>query len=216
MKFAVIASAIAFANQASAYGIVGAASLKCRKGTNIDSDIVKIYLLGDEIEIVCQLRGQPIFKNSVWALTQDGCYTSDYYLDTGYPDTIFKQECPSGSGAPSGTATASGSSKPGSTAPKTGSGTAKPASTKPTSAKNTKTAKPTSELGSVDEESSVESSEPPKMTKIAPASSEDSSSAAPTAKPSATKPNGASALTAASGNIVAAGVVLAGMLGSLF
>ncbi|KAJ1955136.1 hypothetical protein GGI12_005630, partial [Dipsacomyces acuminosporus] len=142
----------------SAYGISRAASLNCRKGPGQNYEIVKTYLLGDDIEIVCQVYGQKIYETDIWDYTPDKCFVSDYYVSTGYT-VIFKDLCSSGS--------------------KTSTTKKASASSKPTPTKATRTVKPTSEFGSIEEDGSSSSSDDEsstsiKMTKITPSSSNES------------------------------------------
>ncbi|KAJ2780598.1 hypothetical protein H4R18_003354 [Coemansia javaensis] len=91
---AVAASALALglAGPAAAYDIVHSASLNCRKQPTTKSDKVKMYILGDDIEIVCQTEGETVFGTNIWDATQDGCFVLDYYLYTGM-GSIFKPLC---------------------------------------------------------------------------------------------------------------------------
>ncbi|KAJ2769455.1 hypothetical protein IWQ56_002546 [Coemansia nantahalensis] len=90
MKFAV--AALALAGCAAAYDIVNSASLNCRKQPTTESDVVKVYQLGDDIEIVCQTTGQLVFGTKIWDATPDGCFVTDYYVRTGF-GSIFKPVC---------------------------------------------------------------------------------------------------------------------------
>ncbi|KAJ1720115.1 fatty acid synthase alpha subunit Lsd1, partial [Coemansia erecta] len=66
--------------------------LNCRKDATTKSDIVKVYNLGEDVDITCQVKGQLVSGTSVWDMTPDGCYVLDYYLQTGYSG-IFKTLC---------------------------------------------------------------------------------------------------------------------------
>ncbi|KAJ2709537.1 hypothetical protein H4R19_004200 [Coemansia spiralis] len=90
MKSAV--AVLALAGCAAAYDIVNSASLNCRKQPTTKSEIVKTYQLGDDIEIVCQTKGQTIYGTNIWDATPDGCFVLDYYVRTGY-GVIFKPVC---------------------------------------------------------------------------------------------------------------------------
>ncbi|KAJ1962891.1 hypothetical protein GGI12_002382 [Dipsacomyces acuminosporus] len=185
MKPILVTSVLALASQASAYGIVGSASLNCRTGPTLNDGIVKTYLVGDEIDVICQAMGKAIYGDPVWNLTQDGCYVSNYYLDTGSGGGgMVKEACASDAAA-------------------------SVIKTKTTSAS------PTSELGSIGNDSSTEASKPITMTKIRPPSSSgEGPSATSTLLTLSSKPNHARPLAANSRSVAA--IVLAGMLGGLF
>ncbi|KAJ1959734.1 hypothetical protein GGI12_004182, partial [Dipsacomyces acuminosporus] len=164
-----------------------------------------VYQVGDDVDIICQMYGEVFNGNKIWDYTQDNCFVTDYYLRTGY-GVIFKGECAPG-GKANGTEVA------------VSSGTAKP--TKATSAKSTRSAKPTSELGSIDGDASESSASGPRLTKL-PAPSHSGSSDTPTsgAQPSsskvilssATKLGSASSLAAGSGSLVALSAALVSMV----
>ncbi|KAJ2778871.1 hypothetical protein GGI15_004048 [Coemansia interrupta] len=87
-----VASALLLAGHAAAYDIIRASSLNCREDPTTKSDIVKVYNLGEDVDITCQTKGQLVSGTTVWDMTPDGCYVLDYYLQTGYSG-IFKPLC---------------------------------------------------------------------------------------------------------------------------
>ncbi|KAJ2497132.1 hypothetical protein GGH96_005320 [Coemansia sp. RSA 1972] len=91
MKFCA-ATALMLAGHAAAYDILRASKLNCREKPTTNSDLVKVYELGDNIDIVCQTNGQKQMGSTVWDMTPDGCYVLDYYLYTGYSG-IFMPLC---------------------------------------------------------------------------------------------------------------------------
>ncbi|KAJ2344916.1 hypothetical protein IWW50_005968 [Coemansia erecta] len=98
MKFTCAATALILASHVSAYDILRASKLNCREKPTSKSDIVKVYELGDNIDIVCQENGQKQMGSTVWDMTPDGCYVLDYYLYTGYSE-IFMPLCSEMSGS---------------------------------------------------------------------------------------------------------------------
>ncbi|KAJ1839848.1 hypothetical protein LPJ73_006620, partial [Coemansia sp. RSA 2703] len=87
-----IASTLLLVGHAMSYDIIHASSLNCRKEATTKSDIVKVYNLGENVDIACQTKGQLVSGTSIWDMTPDGCYVLDYYLQTGYSG-IFKTLC---------------------------------------------------------------------------------------------------------------------------
>ncbi|KAJ2850610.1 hypothetical protein IWW36_001791 [Coemansia brasiliensis] len=92
MKITCAASVALLASQVTAFDIIRASSLNCREKPTTKSDVVKIYSLGDDVDIVCQIEGQKQMGSKVWDKTQDGCYVLDYYLYTGF-SYMFKPLC---------------------------------------------------------------------------------------------------------------------------
>ncbi|KAJ1881029.1 hypothetical protein LPJ57_001866 [Coemansia sp. RSA 486] len=107
MKLAL--SALLLASQAAAYDIIHASSLNCRAKPSSSSKLVKVYQMGEDVDILCQIKGQTIRGNSVWDYTQDDCYVADFYLQTGF-SSMFKDLC-EGSSASSGTSKSSSTTK---------------------------------------------------------------------------------------------------------
>ncbi|KAJ2698490.1 hypothetical protein FB645_005616 [Coemansia sp. IMI 203386] len=107
MKFAL--SALLLASQAAAYDIIHASSLNCRAKPSSSSKLVKVYQMGEDVDILCQIKGQAIRGNSVWDYTQDECYVADFYLQTGF-SSMFKDLCEDSS-ASSGTSKSSSTTK---------------------------------------------------------------------------------------------------------
>ncbi|KAJ2723495.1 hypothetical protein GGI07_002620 [Coemansia sp. Benny D115] len=75
-----------------AFEIIYSANLNCRQEPTTKSKIVKVYQLGDDIDIVCQTKGEYLMGTSIWDYTPDGCYVLDYYLRTGFGG-YFKPLC---------------------------------------------------------------------------------------------------------------------------
>ncbi|KAJ2146217.1 hypothetical protein IW136_000652 [Coemansia sp. RSA 678] len=91
MKFCAV-TALMLAGHAAAYDILRASKLNCREKPTTKSELVKVYELGDNIDIVCQTNGQKQMGSTVWDKTPDNCYVLDYYLYTGYSG-IFMPLC---------------------------------------------------------------------------------------------------------------------------
>ncbi|KAK4183835.1 lysozyme-like domain-containing protein [Podospora australis] len=79
MKLATIA---ALAAPASAYLITGS-TVNCRTGPGTSYAVKKSYTQGQDVTITCQTPGTIVNGNSIWDKTTDGCYVSDYYVQTG-------------------------------------------------------------------------------------------------------------------------------------
>ncbi|PIA14145.1 hypothetical protein COEREDRAFT_82969 [Coemansia reversa NRRL 1564] len=92
MKSAFTATALILAGYVAAYDIIRASSLNCREKPTTKSEAVKIYEMGDDVDIKCQVHGEKVMGGDVWDKTQDGCYVLDYYLYTGF-SYMFKGEC---------------------------------------------------------------------------------------------------------------------------
>ncbi|KAJ2076814.1 hypothetical protein H4R24_005494, partial [Coemansia sp. RSA 988] len=92
MKFAFSASALFLAGHVVAFDIFKAASLNCREKPTTKSEVVKVYMMGDDVDIKCQTRGEKVMGGDIWDKTQDGCYVLDYYLYTGF-SFMFRGEC---------------------------------------------------------------------------------------------------------------------------
>ena len=69
--------------------------LNCRSSPSTSSGIVKTYSKGADIKISCQTTGTKVETSNVWDKTQDGCYVSDYYVQTGHSG-IFTTRCGGG------------------------------------------------------------------------------------------------------------------------
>ncbi|KFY40587.1 hypothetical protein V494_03438 [Pseudogymnoascus sp. VKM F-4513 (FW-928)] len=74
-----------------AYPITGN-PVNCRSGPGLTYDIKKNYAKGDLVTITCQTPGTKIGGNSIWDLTTDGCFVTDYYVKTGSTKYI-KPKC---------------------------------------------------------------------------------------------------------------------------
>ncbi|KAJ2684764.1 hypothetical protein IWW39_004708 [Coemansia spiralis] len=99
---------LALFSATEAFDIIHAANLNCRAGPATRQKIVKVYSLGDDVQIVCQVTGERVSGTNVWDMTPDNCYVLDYYLATGYSG-IFMPLCnaTSSSGATSSKTTRS-------------------------------------------------------------------------------------------------------------
>lgn len=56
--------------------------LKCRSAPNLNAGIARQYNTGDMLQISCVADGDYVFGNTKWDKTQDGCFVSDYYVET--------------------------------------------------------------------------------------------------------------------------------------
>ncbi|KAJ2612932.1 hypothetical protein H4S08_002467 [Coemansia sp. RSA 1365] len=92
MKSTFTATALILAGHVAAYDIIRASSLNCREKPSTKSEAVKIYEMGDDVDIKCQVYGEKVMGGDVWDKTQDDCYVLDYYLYTGF-SYMFKGEC---------------------------------------------------------------------------------------------------------------------------
>ncbi|KAJ2286876.1 hypothetical protein IW139_005875, partial [Coemansia sp. RSA 353] len=68
-------------------------SVNCRAGPNTTTAVVKQYLAGDIINIKCQVSSQRVFNYAIWDKTQDNCYISDYYVETGVSSNYVERNC---------------------------------------------------------------------------------------------------------------------------
>ncbi|KAJ1728109.1 hypothetical protein LPJ61_004213 [Coemansia biformis] len=55
----------------------------CRSEPTTNSTVVRQYKTGDQFDIECQVSGQRVFDYAIWDKTEDNCYLTDYYVDTG-------------------------------------------------------------------------------------------------------------------------------------
>jgi len=78
-----IASIATLAVGVSGYPIFGADSVNCRSGPGTSYSIVRSYPRGHDVTLTCQTEGTDIFGNTIWDKTTDGCFVSDYYVQTG-------------------------------------------------------------------------------------------------------------------------------------
>ncbi|KAJ1903317.1 hypothetical protein GGI09_000838 [Coemansia sp. S100] len=120
---------LALFSASEAFDIIHSANLNCRAGPSTKGDIVKVYSLGDDVQIVCQITGERVSGTNIWDKTPDNCYVLDYYLSTGFSG-IFMPLCNATSSG------SSSSSKPtrSSTASTTATSTSRPSSSTTTSA----------------------------------------------------------------------------------
>lgn len=82
MKTSIISLIALAVSAATAYPITGD-DVKCRSGPGTTYAVKKTFKKGTDIDITCQTEGTNIFGNSIWDMTNDGCYVSDYYVKTG-------------------------------------------------------------------------------------------------------------------------------------
>ena len=92
--------ALSAAAMASAFPVT-ADSLNCREGAGTDTAVVTTYTAGTDVEVVCQAEGEVVEGSSIWDQTQDGCYVSDVYVDTG-SDGYVADKCEGGGGGGGG------------------------------------------------------------------------------------------------------------------
>ncbi|KAJ2522817.1 hypothetical protein GGI11_001624 [Coemansia sp. RSA 2049] len=99
MKFlfalsAAAAVAASFISGASGYQLNDLSSYaNCRAEANTSAAVVKQYTADDFIDIKCQVSGQRVFDYAIWDKTQDGCYVTDYYVDTGANSSYVAPYC---------------------------------------------------------------------------------------------------------------------------
>jgi hypothetical protein len=96
----IVVSVAAAISAASAYPIDGQ-GVRCHSGPGTEYSVVKSYNKGDDVTLTCQAAGPSVNGDSLWDLTTDGCYVTDYYVKTGTSGYVTKQ-CPSGGGGGSG------------------------------------------------------------------------------------------------------------------
>ncbi|KAJ2812844.1 hypothetical protein FBU31_007530 [Coemansia sp. 'formosensis'] len=65
----------------------------CRSEATTAGSVVKQYHTGDLIDIKCQVSGQRVFDYAIWDKTQDDCYITDYYVDTGVGSNYVTKNC---------------------------------------------------------------------------------------------------------------------------
>ncbi|KAJ2781600.1 hypothetical protein H4R18_002784 [Coemansia javaensis] len=65
----------------------------CRAAPTTDSPVVRQYKAGDTFGIECQVSGMRVFDYAIWDKTSDGCYLTDYYVDTGAPSAYVADYC---------------------------------------------------------------------------------------------------------------------------
>ncbi|KAJ1662561.1 hypothetical protein IW140_005298 [Coemansia sp. RSA 1813] len=94
------ASALLLATSVSAYNIYNTNIVNCREGPSTETQRVRTYTMGMDIEVKCQSKGQKLYGTDIWDMTQDNCYILDYYVYTGYSE-IFKPLCGDGSSSSS-------------------------------------------------------------------------------------------------------------------
>ncbi|KAJ1663274.1 hypothetical protein EV178_005166 [Coemansia sp. RSA 1646] len=70
--------------EASGYYLNNLSSFaNCRADANTSAPVVKQYKTGDAIDIKCQVSSERVYNYAIWDKTQDDCYVTDYYVDTG-------------------------------------------------------------------------------------------------------------------------------------
>ncbi|KAK3321886.1 CHAP domain-containing protein [Apodospora peruviana] len=110
MKFSIIAfllQATAFTTLTAAYPIK-ADDVNCRSGPGTSYTVKKSYAKGKDISITCQTAGESIKGNNIWDKTSDGCYVSDYYVQTGTDGYVTKKCSSSGGGSGGGSSSIPG------------------------------------------------------------------------------------------------------------
>lgn len=95
LKFFTLAAVLPLAG---AYPIT-ADGVNCRSGPSTSDSVITAYSTGMDVDVTCQIYGESIFGNSIWDKTSDGCYVSDYYVQTG-SDSMVEPECEGGSEPP--------------------------------------------------------------------------------------------------------------------
>jgi len=94
MKYTQTVFSLALAwRMASAYSIT-ADSVSCHALPDTESGVIGLYHGDDDVSITCQTDGPSVNGSTIWDLTSDGCYVSDFLLDTGSEDIVTNQ-CPS-------------------------------------------------------------------------------------------------------------------------
>ncbi|KAJ2482656.1 hypothetical protein IWW47_005816, partial [Coemansia sp. RSA 2052] len=84
MKLSAVVFVAASAVLAHAYQLNNQTTYaNCRSEPTTTSAVIKQYHSGDFIDIKCQVSGQRVFDYAIWDKTQDNCYITDYYVDTG-------------------------------------------------------------------------------------------------------------------------------------
>jgi lysozyme len=66
---------------ATAYPIIGD-NVNCRSGPGTSYSVVRTYPRGHNVNLTCQTEGTDVFGITIWDKTTDGCYVSDYYVET--------------------------------------------------------------------------------------------------------------------------------------
>jgi uncharacterized protein YraI len=96
MQLTSLALALAAAVSTVAAYPIKADGVNCRSGPGTSYSAVKTYNQGVDVKLTCQTYGEVIFGNSLWDKTSDGCYVSDYYVQTGTNNMVVG-ECDGGS-----------------------------------------------------------------------------------------------------------------------
>jgi uncharacterized protein YraI len=65
--------------------------VNCRSGPGTSFGVVKTYPKGQKVALSCQTQGETISGDSLWDKTTDGCYVSDYYVQTGTSSMVAAQ-----------------------------------------------------------------------------------------------------------------------------
>lgn len=76
-----------FLAAASAYKIKGD-TVNCRSGPGTSYGIKRTYKKDQDVKLTCQIPGEVINGVKLWDRTTDGCYVSDYYVQTGTSDYV--------------------------------------------------------------------------------------------------------------------------------
>ncbi|KAJ2549707.1 hypothetical protein EV175_004344 [Coemansia sp. RSA 1933] len=99
--FCTAALSILLAEETCAYYLNSLSSyVNCRSDANTSAPVVRQYQTGDVIDIRCQVSSQRVFDYAIWDKTQDGCYVTDYYVDTGVSSGYVAPYCLYRGGSP--------------------------------------------------------------------------------------------------------------------
>ncbi|KAI9472852.1 hypothetical protein LPJ78_005016 [Coemansia sp. RSA 989] len=94
MKLSGVFTALLLSAAAHGYHVNDlSSSVNCREGPNTTTAIVKQYNAGDFIDIKCQVSSQRVFDYAIWDKTQDNCYLTDYYVETGASSNYVARDC---------------------------------------------------------------------------------------------------------------------------
>lgn len=61
---------------------INADGVNCRDGTSTGARVVRTYNKGHMVTLTCQAYGESINGDSLWDKTSDGCFVSDWYVQT--------------------------------------------------------------------------------------------------------------------------------------
>lgn len=75
--------------------------VNCRAGPTTGDAVVASYAAGTQITVECATHGEAVNGHDVWDRTGDGCFVSDYYVETG-TSALVAPECGGGGGGEPG------------------------------------------------------------------------------------------------------------------